>query len=294
MSRRWCFTLNNPTDAEKALLDAYECVYLVYGNEVGANGTPHLQGFIIFNQGKRLTTLKNALGQRYHFEPTRGTSLQAADYCKKDGNFVERGTFPGASGRRTDIDLILAWLDEFIADNGRSPSAREVATLQPKALLRYRNFMELCRLKAPPVVIREGEPRPWQRDLAAELDGPADDRSIIFYVDEDGGKGKTWFQQWYLSGHFEDAQILGVGPRADMAYAVDPDKRVFFINVPRLGMEFLQYSILEQLKDRMVFSTKYTSEMKVLRNNVHVVVFCNEMPDMDKMSADRPIIRGID
>ena len=79
-----------------------------------------------------------------------------------------------------------------------------------------------------------------------------------------------------------------------MAYAVDPDKRVFFINVPRLGMEFLQYSILEQLKDRMVFSTKYTSEMKVLRTNVHVVVFCNEMPDMDKMSADRPIIRGID
>lgn len=293
MSRRWCFTLNNYTDEDKARLDSLECVYLVYGFEVApTTGTPHLQGFVIFSAGKRLTFLKNALTDRFHFEAARGTSQQAADYCKKDGNFVERGVFPASAGKRTDIDAILGWLDDFIHDNGRSPSAREVAKLQPKALLKYRNFMELCRLKSPPIILRHGEPRPWQSDLSDELIADADDRSILFYVDEEGGKGKTWFQQWFLTMHPDDVQLLGVGPRADMAFAIDSDKRVFLINVPRLGMEFLQYSILEQLKDRMVFSTKYVSEMKVLKTNVHVVVFCNEQPDMSKLSADRVIVRN--
>ena len=42
MSRRYCFTLNNPTDAEKLSLDQLgdSCRYLVLGFEVGESGTP--------------------------------------------------------------------------------------------------------------------------------------------------------------------------------------------------------------------------------------------------------------
>lgn len=291
--RRYCFTLNNPTDAHRVGLSAIECVYIVYGEEIApTTGTPHLQGFVCFTNGRSIVGIVAEIGGG-HWEPARGTSKQAATYCKKDGNFIERGALPDQHGRRTDIDEIIQWLDDFITDNGRAPSAREVAKLQPKAMLRYRNFMELCRLKAP-VVIRQGEPRPWQLDLSTELLGEADDRSILFYVDEDGGKGKTWFQQWFLSNNPDITQMIGVGRREDMAFAIDPDKSVFFINVPRDGMQFLQYSVLEMLKDRMVFSTKYTSEMKILSKNAHVVVFCNEQLDPTKMSADRPILRGID
>jgi len=142
-----------------------------------------------------------------------------------------------------------------------------------------------------PPVIREGEPRDWQRVLSDELDGPADDRSIIFYIDEIGETGKTWFQQWYFSAHQNSCQILGVGRSVDMAFAVDANKHVFLINVPRDGMQFFQYSIAEQLKDRMVFSTKYASEMKILAQNTHVIIFANEYPDESKLSADRIIIR---
>jgi len=58
-------------------------------------------------------------------------------------------------------------------------------------------------------------------------------------------------------------------------------------------MQFLIIGLLENLKDRMVLSPKYDSKMKILRKTPHVIVFCNEDPDMDKMSADRYIINAL-
>lgn len=96
-SKRWCFTLNNYTDAEVAALEAAEVDYIVYGKEEGRNGTPHLQGFLILNRKKRLSAVKEIL-DRAHWEVARGTSEQASEYCKKDGDFVERGTCPRTAG----------------------------------------------------------------------------------------------------------------------------------------------------------------------------------------------------
>nr|AUF34970.1 putative replication-associated protein [uncultured virus] len=85
----------------------------------------------------------------------------------------------------------------------------------------------------------------------------------------------------------DKVQILSGGKRDDIAHAIDPSKQIFLFNVPRGGMEYLQYTILEQIKDRMVFSPKYNSQTKILRNRAHVVVFSNEMPDIEKMTHDR-------
>lgn len=113
----------------------------------------------------------------------------------------------------------------------------------------------------------------------------------MFYVDPEGGKGKSWFQAWYLTKHPETTQVLSGGKRDDIAHSIDQSKSVFFFNIPRGGMEFLQYTILEQLKDQMVFSPKYNSQMKFLSKTPHVLVFCNEQPDLNKMTEDRYTIR---
>lgn len=291
--KRWCFTLNNPTEDEEQELanKAGEVKYLIFGRERGENGTPHLQGFVIFNSNQRLRAVRVFI-RRAHWELARGTNQEAADYCKKDGEFDEFGELPvDRSGRRTDLEEIIAWGDEFERNNGRPPTSPEVAKEQPQAYVRYPRMVRLFQARASAVRLREGTPLPWQQELETELSVPPDDRTVRFFVDLEGGKGKTWFQQYYMTKFPNEVQVLSIGKRDDLAHVIDETKTVFFFNIPRGGMEYFQYPIAESLKDRMVFSPKYMSRMKFLRHNCHVIVFCNEAPDETKLSEGRAQIK---
>lgn len=262
--------------------------YLIFGREVGESGTPHLQGFVIFNQTRRFRSAKDLISSRCHIEKAVAKSSQARDYCKKEGDWEEFGDFPDNQGKRTDLDDVMQWCDEFTAEHGYPPTERDLALHHHKMFVRYgKAIITAAELRAPAAVIREGSPRDWQEELENILDGPADDRKVRFYVDTKGGTGKSWFQGYYVSKNPDRAQLLGVGPKADIAYAIDRTKSVFLFNVPRGAMQFLQYTIFEQLKDRVVFSTKYHSCTKILLKHPHVVVFCNEYPDESAMSSDR-------
>jgi len=104
--RNWCFTLNNYSDDEYEEVWNTKCKYLVIGKEIGENGTPHLQGYIEFENGKTLTAIKK-INSRIHWESRRGTSKQASDYCKKDNNFKEQGMI-ASQGHRTDLDEVTS------------------------------------------------------------------------------------------------------------------------------------------------------------------------------------------
>lgn len=94
-SRGWCVTVNNPTEEDElaAFSCADICKYCVFGREVGESGTPHLQGYVYFDTLKSLNQV-SMLFPRGHIEKQRGTCEQAAEYCKKDGDFFESGDIP--------------------------------------------------------------------------------------------------------------------------------------------------------------------------------------------------------
>lgn len=90
-SKGWCFTLNNYTDQEFNHLQTVDCQYIVYGREVGDSGTPHLQGYVHYATTVTRTKVKKDIGTRAHVEKRRGSLKQAIDYCKKDGQWTEKG-----------------------------------------------------------------------------------------------------------------------------------------------------------------------------------------------------------
>lgn len=95
--KRFCFTFNNYTEEEEKELCKVlesEAKYAVYGHEEGEQGTKHLQGFVVWKANKRPASLKK-INAKIHWENTHGTSIQAANYCKKEGKDIyEFGEIP--------------------------------------------------------------------------------------------------------------------------------------------------------------------------------------------------------
>lgn len=91
-SKNWCFTLNNYTEKDISSIDLIIDKYnkIIIGKEIGACGTPHLQGYIEFKSKLRPSSLK--LTNRIHWEKAKGTLLDNFNYCSKENNIIlERG-----------------------------------------------------------------------------------------------------------------------------------------------------------------------------------------------------------
>lgn len=283
-AKHWCFTLNNYTPADldrlSAPIDGID--YLVFGREVGASGTPHLQGTVCFQSRKRLQQVIAIIGQA-HCSVTRFL-LQSIEYCKKDGDNVEWGEVPSTGGKdekRSDLEDFKASVNEGVT------SLADLRELHSNVCAMYPRFVrEYISDKREKITVPAHPLRPWQATLNAKLLLPPHPREIIFIVDLQGDTGKSWFARYYCDIH-SNGQIIVPGRKMDMAYIANEEKRVFFLDCPRSKQgDYIQYDFLEELKNGYVFSGKYESCIKIL-NTPHVVVLMNEMPDMTKLSANR-------
>ena len=118
--RHWCFTLNNYTPEDIDIVRNVVCKFICYQPERGESGTRHLQGFISFANGRKLSGVRTLFKRRdgtctVHLESMRGTATQAIAYCSKEDtrdleaglSFEERGDRPraatGTAGGRSDL-----------------------------------------------------------------------------------------------------------------------------------------------------------------------------------------------
>lgn len=283
--------------------------YMVYGMERGDNPTDgitgglHLQGYLQCNTDKKARLYK-AVGAAVN--PQKGTAEQAANYCKKDGNFIEVGDFndkvPGMkkSGQRSDLEAIQndirgGMTYEEICDVHFGEVAKFNRFIKEQILLRNTN-KELDSLRE---AFSSASLRPWQEALVAIVQEAPNPRRIHWIWEDQGNTGKSWMTKYLAAMH--QACIMTVGKKADMSYlySKNPSKVVVFdlsrTTEPGEGREhFLDgaYSLAEDLKNGMVTSYKYDSA-NVLTTGCHVIFFANFLPDMTKWSADRYAIKRI-
>lgn len=118
-STRFVFTFNNP---EFALDFSDSRVRIAcWQLEIGAEGTPHYQGYVVLKNSARFGTVKNIIGsERVHVEVARGASDQCIDYCTKSETQIEGPWFypdeatvrVNHQGTRTDLqaaaDMVVA------------------------------------------------------------------------------------------------------------------------------------------------------------------------------------------
>jgi len=111
-SRAWCFTLNNYSDSEVDALKQLDCQHIVFGKEVGKEGTPHLQGHVYFATLKSLAQVKK-MQNRAHWEQSRDV-LSAINYCEKDGDLFEKGDRPKNPKKQGEVEK-RRWSEAFAA-----------------------------------------------------------------------------------------------------------------------------------------------------------------------------------
>lgn len=118
-SRGYAFTINHPSPGLREDLIQYftdRARYLVIGSEIGAGGTPHLQGFIYFRNPQEFAAVKRLFKDLHpHLESIRGSPKQNREYCIKDGDYLEMGDLP-VQGKRNDLEEIRERIVEGATD----------------------------------------------------------------------------------------------------------------------------------------------------------------------------------
>lgn len=148
-SRFWCFTINNYLAQIAALPPSAS--YLVSGKEIGDDGTPHLQCYIELTRAARRGSVSKMfplawIAIRY------ATGIEASDYCKKMGDFIEFGQLAeeaNSPGKRNDL-LVLGEM----VNNGSTLA--ELAQFAPATYMRnyrglqhYRQITHVPKLHRP-------------------------------------------------------------------------------------------------------------------------------------------------
>lgn len=158
-AKRWCFTLNNPTGEDIALLvgtpsdgpqaNLGNVQYMIFQEERGdETGTLHWQGFLILKSKKRLTWLKRNISDKAHFEIARGTNEEARNYCRKPETYTggirhEYGELPARAEPKKREERFQDACDELCElklEYKRPCEITEQSLLQPCFIAAYKEL----------------------------------------------------------------------------------------------------------------------------------------------------------
>jgi len=147
------------------------------------------------------------------------------------------------------------------------------------------NFHTNIKMKEPIKII--SKLKPWQKEIEELIKSDPDDRTIHWYWDREGGKGKTALVK-YLLVTYDYVTYSCASKSADILSIADEDKSVYLLNFARVQENFCPYTAMEQLKDGLISDSKLKKKSNnIVMNSPHVICFANWPPDMTKLSSDR-------
>ncbi|KAK3108209.1 hypothetical protein FSP39_003242 [Pinctada imbricata] len=129
-----------------------------------------------------------------------------------------------------------------------------------------------------PIILRH-----WQRLVLNLLLTKQNDREVIWVTDKLGGEGKSTLAKYICTTR--NAMYSTNATTSDFAYAYREEPIVIFDFV-RDEKSKVNYGLMEQLKNGMLFSPKYMSTVKKF-DSVRICCFANFYPDFNQMSQDR-------
>lgn len=201
-ARCWCFTMYNYDIMKLQEMiennqDKYK--YCVFQQErCPKTRKKHVQGYIVFNRGKRLGEVKKFLNDNtVHLETARGTPDENRKYCtktesrRKNTDYIEYGNIKMCGqGRRNDIEGVR---DLILEENY---SKKEILGEAPGILAKYPKFVDYClevaneptekTREAPEVIYIHGKPGVGKTKKAVEM---TEDKNYYELVDDE----KAWF-----------------------------------------------------------------------------------------------------
>lgn len=262
-SIRWCFTLNMKNKNETEALEFHSsysskikpfCKYFIYKLEKGKEEQVfHLQGYLELLEKTRQTGMKK-IDERAHWEPAQASRLANIAYCSK---------------LETKVSEPIIW------DKSKEPKY----TADQLMLVPFNDFKK------------------WQKEAIEKAKEPVNKRHIYWYWSSQGGMGKTevakhliYYHNWgYLDGDKQSIMCSVLGEDGEKEI-----KAGYVFNFGRnKDMKKVSYSAMENLKDGLLFSSKYKSNGGLFPP-AKIIVMANEPPHMDGLSEDRWIIINVD
>lgn len=302
--RNYCFTNYTGQRSQRPLHP--DVRYLIEGNEICPDtGRQHFQSYVEFHKKITIKKAQEILGlPNVHMEKRYGPRENARDYCKKDKDFLEEGSWE-AGGRGARTDLIFPKCekgpspDECHAHNTRKllddieAGYTDFQILQENAysIYKYNTFIQRARS----ILTEENSKKALDNYKNIELNDKQkimldhlkkqDDRQVTWICDPKGKTGKTWLSKYLIATDPEDCIRFENGKTKDIAYAYNGQNTIIF-DFSRTLDGRVNYSIIESLKNGMLFSGKYNSTSKIFEIP-KIIILANFAPDFSALSEDR-------
>nr|CCC20968.1 replication associated protein [Gossypium darwinii symptomless alphasatellite] len=280
----WCFTIFFTSASPPDLVPLFENTSVSYAcwqeEESPTTRRRHLQGYLQLKTKKSLSAVKSLFGDlNPHLEKQRARRTdEARDYCMKEETRVsgpfEFGDYcPSGSHKRRQRESVIR-SPVRMAEENPSVFRRVKAKIAEEEFQKTAHEIQISNLKS------------WQLRLKTLLERAPDDRTIFWVYGPDGGEGKSTFARdlyrsgtWFYTrgGSADNVSYQYMGHLGNnIVFDIPPDKK-----------DYLQYSLIDMFKDRLLISNKYEPLMAPLINCIHVVVMSDFLPDFEKINQDR-------